>query len=78
MNATRYPYSLTSGMANICEVKKFKSKEDLYKFMSEQFDNSWKMRDDLNLPSGRYKTQIDSKSIRYINIKTDRVYSFAR
>lgn len=77
MNATRYPYSLTSGMANICEVKKFKSKELLCEFMCK-VDNSWKMREDLDLPSGRYKTQIDSKSIRYINVKTERIYTFAR
>ena len=77
MNATRYPHSLTSGMANVCEIKRFKNVESLYKFMTT-VDNSWKMRQDLNLPSGRYKTQIDSRSIRYINVKTDKVYSFVR
>jgi hypothetical protein len=53
--------------------------ETLHKFMNTG-DNSlrWKMRTDLNLPSGNYRTQIDSKSIRYINIKTDKVYSFVR
>ena len=64
-------------MANVCEIKRFKSAESLYKFMTT-VDNSWKMRQDLNLPSGRYKTQIDSRSIRYINVKTDKVYSFVR
>jgi hypothetical protein len=79
MNVTRYPHSLTSGYANVCEIKRFNSMETLYKFMSTG-DNSlrWQMRVDLNLPSGRYRTQIDSKTIRYINIKTDRVYSFVR
>ena len=79
MNVTRYPHSLTSGYANVCEIKRFNSMETLYKFMSTG-DNSlhWTMRVDLNLPSGRYRTQINSKTIRYINIKTDRVYSFVR
>jgi len=41
-------------------------------------DNTWKMRTDLDLPSGHYKTRIDSKSIHYINVKNDKVYTFAR
>ena len=79
MNATRYPHPLSSNYANVCEIKRFKSAETLYKFMNTG-DNSlrWKMRQDLNLPSGNYRTQIDSNSIRYINIKTDKVYSFVR
>jgi hypothetical protein len=79
MNVTRYPHSFGSGSANVVEIKQFKTKDNLYKFMSTG-DNSlrWKMREDLNLPSGQYRTQIDSRSIRYINLKTDKVYSFVR
>ena len=77
MNATRMPYGLTSGMATIVEVKRFKTSDALYRFMTT-VDNTWKMRLDLDLPSGRYRTQIDSKSIRYINVKNDKVYAFKR
>lgn len=79
MNLTCYPNSLTSGHANVCQIKRFKIKDLAYKFLATG-DNAlrWKLREDLDLPSGNYRTQIDSKTIRYINVKTDRVYSFAR
>jgi hypothetical protein len=66
-------------VSNLYEIKKFNNQDSLYKFIATG-DNSlnWKMREDMNLPSGHYKTQIDSRSIRYINVKTDKVYSFAR
>jgi len=79
MNAIRS----VSGSMNRYEIKNFKSQDSLYKFMATG-DNSlrwsttqWNVGE-LNLPSGHYKTQMDSRSIRYINVKTDKVYSFAR
>jgi len=79
MNAIRS----VSGSMNQYQIKNFKSQDSLYKFMATG-DNSlrwsttqWNVGE-LNLPSGHYKTQIDSRSIRYINVKTDKVYSFSR
>jgi hypothetical protein len=66
-------------LSNLYQVKKFNNEDSLYKFLAID-DNSlhWTVKDGLNVPSGYYKTQTDSESIRYINIKTDKVYSFAR
>jgi hypothetical protein len=79
MNAIRS----VSGSMNQYQIKNFKSQDSLYKFMATG-DNSlrwsttqWNVGQ-LNLPSGHYKTQMDSRSIRYINVKTDKVYSFSR
>lgn len=66
-------------LSNLYQVKKFNNDDSLYKFIAIG-DNSlnWRIMKDMNLPSGYYKTQTDKNSIRYINVKTDRVYSFAR
>jgi hypothetical protein len=78
MNATKMASALPGRtVSNVVQVKRFKTSDALYKFMAT-VDNTWKMRTDLDLPSGHYKTRIDSKSIHYINVKNDKVYTFAR
>ena len=77
MIVTRPIAGLISNLSNVYQVKRFKTKEAYYKFIATA-DNSlnWKLHEDKDIPSGYYRTQIDSKSFRYINVKTDRVYSF--
>jgi hypothetical protein len=79
MNLISFPYSFGSGLVHVCKIKRFKHKDLAYKFLATGSNSlSWKLRDDLDLPTGNYKTQIDSKTIRYINTKTDKVYTFTR
>ena len=66
-------------ISNLYQIKSFKTSDSLYKFIATGSNSlQWKIHEDLNLPSGYYKTQSDSRSIRYINVKTDKVYSFVR
>ena len=80
MNAIRCTSpSAGQSISNLYQIKSFKTSDSLFKFIATGSNCcQWKIREDMNLPSGYYKAQIDSRSIRYINVKTDKVYSFVR
>lgn len=58
-----------SHTSNRYQVKAFKTKDALYKFMNKQNDNKWRELDGHNLKSGIYFSQFDRNGARYINVK---------